>query len=106
MKCSGKMVFSLLALLALAGIPSTTGIGFQDDTFEPCLGFDDPYCDGSGPPQSTCWECYWHWSSVVDPVACRKNLDGRATCSITYTSYLQGGQSVHLVVCDESGGRC
>lgn len=95
-----------LSTLVFFMTPLSESIGFEDDTHEPCLGPNDPYCSGGGAAQSTCWECWWHWSSATDPVACRKNLGGVERCTLTYESYLSEGQIMTTITCDESGGGC
>ena len=100
------LLISTLCILIFFGAPLSESIGFEDDTHEPCLGPEDPYCEGSGTAQSTCWECWWHFASATDPVACRKSLDGIERCTLTHESYLKEGEIVTTITCDESGGSC
>ena len=45
-----------LASVLLTPLP-VTSIGFQDDTSEPCLGTDDPYCEEESGGSTACYSC-------------------------------------------------
>lgn len=91
----------LFALLVAPLVPTSwAGPGFQDDTAEPCLGADDPFCDGdggSGGWTPSCWKCD-SGSDDYPTKKCKKGSTGYKTCEIRH----EGSQ----VTCETSDGSC
>ena len=76
----------VLGALLLTPLPGT-GIGFQDHNPEPCLGSNDPFCDGGdgedggGGGSTACYSCSFDFDT--SKLECIEGTHG-STCTIVH----------------------